>query len=138
VKTQYRNTIAAIASVGICLILAQAQACDLTNFYTHPYLPNMEMSYPKCAIDDYEHAAFRCKDENARVCTYEDFYSIYIVTPWDPYFNVKNTWIGNMVGDDAVLCGNKDITEDGDVDIYNFEGVCNKHDPQGYFCCRDI
>lgn len=107
-------------------------------FYWHPLLPQLEISYPSCAGAWYELAALRCKRENARVCTYEDYYAIYAGTGWSEFFNVKGKWIGNMVGDDDVLCGNKDVTYTGDPDYKNFEGACNKHDTRQYFCCRDV
>ena len=64
----------------------------------------------------------------ARVCKYEDLFAVYYFTSWEGFFNPKGKWIGNMVDDDRVFCGNKDVTFNGDSDANNFEGKCNKAD----------
>ena len=47
-------------------------------------------------------------------------------------------WIGpDLSADDNALCGNRDITFDGDPDRTNFEGTCNKNDVRAYFCAHD-
>jgi hypothetical protein len=129
--------VAVVSTAGLAWSTGPVRACNLDYFYSHEWFRQLEVSYPACGADWYEHASLMCKRVSARVCTYEDFYAIYAATPWAAYFNPNGKWIGNMVGDDDVLCGNKDVTYDGDPDVDNFEGVCNKHDAREYFCCRD-
>lgn len=55
----------------------------------------------------YDTAARRCRVQRGRVATYEDLYYLYIHSGLDASYNPSGKWIGNMVGDDRVLCGNR-------------------------------
>ena len=71
------------------------------------------------------------------MASYEDFYYLYIHSNLDASYNPNGRWIGNMVADDNALCGNRDITFDGDPDRGNFEGTCNKTNNRPYWCAHD-
>jgi hypothetical protein len=85
----------------------------------------------------YNNAAVFCRDQKAHVCTYEDFRYLFVRTTLDALYNPLGRWIGNMVHDDLVFCGNAPITVNNDPDIGNFEGQCNKSDIRQYWCCHD-
>jgi hypothetical protein len=95
----------------------------------------LELTWPACDAKRYDDAAYECRRIGYHVCSYEDLYFTYKVSGWEIYHNPQGHWIGNMVGDDKVLCGNKNITSDGDPDISNFEGVCSKSNKRKYWCC---
>ena len=75
----------------------------------------------------YPNAARDCFDEGTHVCSYEEFYHAW-QGGTNPAF-LSNDWIGNIVGDDAVLCVNNTTT------VTNFEGTCAKNDSHWYRCC---
>lgn len=85
----------------------------------------------------YRSATAACRDRLAHVCTHEDLSYLYLRSSLDASFNPSGKWIGNIVGDDDVLCGNKSVTFDNDPDTANFEGECNKADLRAYWCCHD-
>lgn len=85
----------------------------------------------------YRTAVRTCRNLRAQVCNYEDLTYLYYSSGLDANYNVDGKWIGNMVGDDEVLCGNKSITFNNDPDIANFEGTCNKNNSRSYWCCHD-
>lgn len=85
----------------------------------------------------YHWAQRRCRVQRGRVASYEDLYYLYIHSSLDSSYNPSGRWIGNMVADDNALCGNSSITFDGDPDIQNFEGTCNKNDNRSYWCAHD-
>lgn len=85
----------------------------------------------------YRIAARNCRNQRGQVCTYEDLTYLYYSSGLDANYNPDGAWLGTMVGDDEVLCGNKDITFNNDPDIVNFEGTCNKNDTRAYWCCHD-
>lgn len=85
----------------------------------------------------YRSASNNCRDQMGHVCTYEDLYYLYVKTALDATYDPSGVWIGNIVGDDEVLCGNKSVTSNNDPDILNFEGVCDKDDLRPYWCCHD-
>lgn len=85
----------------------------------------------------YDNASTLCRNQFARVCTYEDLYYLYTQTALDGSYNPNGNWLGDFVGDDTVLCGNRDVTFNGDVDIFNFEGNCSKDAARNYWCCHD-
>lgn len=85
----------------------------------------------------YRNAARACRNQRAQVCSYEDLTYLYYSTSLDSNYNPDGRWIGNMVADDSVLCGNRNITTDNDPDIANFEGSCDKDNQRNYWCCHD-
>jgi hypothetical protein len=97
--------------------------------------PDLLISWPPCAGERYDVASANCRDVGARVCKYEDLFAVYYYATWDGAFNPYGMWIGNMVDDDRVLCGNRAVTYDDDPDYKNFEGTCNKADTRQYYCC---
>lgn len=88
-----------------------------------------------CPAQRYDVASSECKNLNGRVCTYEDLFQVFYTTTGYETYNPEGKWLGNMTGDDQVLCGNKAITYTGDGDIWNFEGTCNKNERLSYWCC---
>lgn len=86
----------------------------------------------------YDDAAAFCRDRESRVCSYEDLFYLYVFGSTDSGFNPMGAWIGNIVGDDDVLCGNRSITGENDPDQNNFEGTCNKRDNRVFWCCHDL
>lgn len=85
----------------------------------------------------FQRAVNNCRKHRSTVCSYEDLTYLYLNTDDDEDYNPKNKWIGNIVGDNKVLCGNRAISYDGDPDWRNFEGVCNKNDKRRFWCCHD-
>lgn len=78
-----------------------------------------------------------CRVRRARVATMEDLFYLYVTSYLAPSYNPNGRWLGNVVGDDRVLRGNRSITFNGDPDVFNFEGVANKNDRRGYWCAHD-
>jgi len=78
-----------------------------------------------------------CRDLRARVANYGDFRYLYVRSALDAAYNVNGRWIGNVVGDDNILCGNRSINADNHSDIGNFEGTCNRFDQRSYWCAYD-
>jgi hypothetical protein len=87
--------------------------------------------------DSYANAAVTCRDQRAYVCGYEEIRSLYLNTALDATFNISGRWLGDWTGDDQVTCGNRSITSNNDPDIANFEGVCDRGDLRGFWCCHD-
>ena len=93
----------------------------------------------------YDDAANLCrflgghfKVGNPRVATYEDLFHIYRWYSSDAFrYDPKNKWIGNMVGDNKVLCGNRHVSYSSDPDRFDFEGTCNKSDTRSFWCAYD-
>ena len=85
----------------------------------------------------YRRAVRHCRDLRSEVCTYEDLSYLYGRTNLDAVYNPNGSWLGNMVGNNEVLCGNRDITSDDDPDTVDFEGVCSKNDSHPFWCCHD-
>lgn len=85
----------------------------------------------------YANAEVYCKDRRARVANYGDLRYLYVRTALDAAYNPRGRWIGDWVGDDNVLCGNRTVSSDGDNDIGNFEGTCNRFDNRGFWCAYD-
>ena len=85
----------------------------------------------------YDEAQRLCRDKRGRVATYEDLFYLFRNTASDVSYNPYGRWIGNLVQDDGVLCGNADINYDDDPEIWNFEGTCNKTDNRQYWCTHD-
>jgi len=99
--------------------------------------PRMCISNQVQNATSYQNASALCRDELSHVCTYEDLTYIYFRTTADATYNPDGRWIGNMTGDDQVLCGNRTINVNNDADITNFEGTCNKNNNRAYWCCHD-
>ncbi|MDJ0662852.1 MAG: hypothetical protein QNJ42_25695 [Crocosphaera sp.] len=78
-----------------------------------------------------------CRDRRGRVATYGDLRYLYLRSSLDSAYNPRGRWIGNQVGDDDYLCGNRDITFNNDPDISNFDGVCSRGDRRNYWCAHD-
>jgi len=75
---------------------------------------------------------------NPRVATYEDLFHIYFWYSSDAFrYNPMDKWIGNMVGDNRVLCGNRSVSYSSDPDRYDFEGNCNKNEQRSFWCAYD-
>ncbi len=85
----------------------------------------------------FDDATLLCRDQGARVCTYEDLYYVYRRGNIDATYNPISKLLGNFVSDDGVLCGNKEITSEIDSNVNNFEGQCNKADRRNYWCCHN-
>ncbi len=85
----------------------------------------------------YAWAQRRCRVQRGRMASYEDLYYLYVHSTLDASYNPNGRWIGNMVADDNALCGNRQITFNGDPDRNNFEGTCNKNNNRGYWCAHD-
>jgi len=84
----------------------------------------------------YLSAQASCRASRSRVCTREDYFYIY-TGPNAGQYNANNRWLGNTVGDDQALCGNRDVTSYWDSDKWNFDGTCNVGDTKQYRCCHD-
>lgn len=69
-----------------------------------------------------------CFDEAAHMCTYAEFHYYWNNGGTNPGF-LSGDWIGDVVGDDQVLCVNNTS------DSGNFEGVCDKNASSYYRCC---
>ena len=85
----------------------------------------------------YEVASYRCRAKRARVATYEDLMYLYVYTSLDATYSPNGKWIGNIVGDDRVLFGNRSITSNNHSNIWNFEGVADKGNSRTYWCAHD-
>ena len=85
----------------------------------------------------YQNASVHCRGLRSHVCTYDDLAYIYASTTADATYDPNGRWIGNMTGDDQVLCGNRAVTSNNDPDIMNFENSCNKNNSRAYWCCHD-
>lgn len=85
----------------------------------------------------YANASVNCRNQYARVCSYEDLTYLYVNTGLDATYNPMTSWIGNIVADNSVLCGNVHINNANDPDIWDFENACHKNDPRPYWCCHD-
>lgn len=86
--------------------------------------------------DRYLAAQRRCRASRARVCTREDYFYIYS-GPNGGSYNANGQWLGNTVGDDQALCGNRSVTSRWDSDMWNFDGTCNVQDQRQFRCCHD-
>jgi len=87
--------------------------------------------------ETFANAAVVCRNQRAYVCGYEELRFLYLSTNLDANFNASGRWLGDWTGDDQVTCGNRSITFDNDPDIANFEGVCDRGDLRGFWCCHD-
>lgn len=86
----------------------------------------------------FDTAVARCRARSGYVASYGDLYYLYVNTVFDANYNPNGRWLGpDLSGDDQALCGNRDITFNGDVDRENFEGTCNKNDSRTYWCAHD-
>lgn len=85
----------------------------------------------------YANAMVYCRDRRGRVANYGDLRYLYVRSGLDSAYNPRGRWIGNIIGDDRVLCGNKSITFNNDPDIGNFEGTCKRFDKRNYWCAHD-
>ena len=85
----------------------------------------------------YTWAQRRCRVNRGRMASYEDLYYLYVHSSLDASYNPSGRWIGNLVADDNALCGNRQITFNGDPDRNNFEGTCNKSNNRAYWCAHD-
>lgn len=85
----------------------------------------------------YRNAVSACRNVKSNICSYEDMYYLYLNTNIDASYNSNGFWLGNSVGDNAVLHGNRSITFDNDPDIANFDGVDGNNGSRPYWCCHD-
>jgi hypothetical protein len=86
----------------------------------------------------YRYAILNCRNHRSNVCSYADLTYLYVYSALDATYNPSGKWIGDMTGDDQVLCGNRTISYDGDPDWANFEKTCSKTDVRSYWCCHDV
>lgn len=84
----------------------------------------------------YLSAQLSCRSSRSRVCTREDYFYIYS-GPNAGQYNANGRWLGNTVGDDQALCGNRDVTSQFDSRKFNFDGTCNVGNSKQYRCCHD-
>jgi hypothetical protein len=99
--------------------------------------PRLCISVNLQSAQTYANADTLCRDIGARVADYGDLRYLYVRTGLDAAFNANGRWIGNVVGDDRVLCGNRNISADNHPDIANFEGTCNRFDQRSYWCAYE-
>jgi hypothetical protein len=103
---------------------------------------------PRLCIDEearqpkrYRRAVLDCRNSRSNVCSVEDLHYLYFSTNFDADYNPRpgnrRSWLGNVVGDSTVLCGDRSITTNNDPDIHNFDGVCDANERQPYWCCHD-
>jgi len=85
----------------------------------------------------FANALVYCKDRLSRVASYGDLRYLYVRTSFDAAYNPSGRWIGNYVGDDRALCGNRSVTSNNDSDIANFEGTCSRFDNRSFWCTYD-
>lgn len=85
----------------------------------------------------FANAQVYCRDRRARVADYGDLRYVFVRSALDPAYNPQGRWIGNFVDDDRVLCGNRQVSSDGDSDIGNFEGTCNRFNNREFWCAYD-
>jgi hypothetical protein len=115
------------------------------NFFTAVRLsagnptPGICISNSPQTSQTFQNATFLCHIQGARVASYEDLVFLYNVSSLEPAYSPISKWLGpGLVVDDKALCGNKDITFNGDPDINNFEGTCNKNDQRQFWCAMDL
>jgi hypothetical protein len=90
-------------------------------------------------VTTFQNAAFLCQLAGAHVASAEDLSFVYTSTSLEAFYNPNGKWLGpGVVGDDQALCGNRDITFNGDPDQTNFEGPCNKSSSRQYWCAMDL
>lgn len=82
-------------------------------------------------------ASLACTEKKGRICSYEDLSYIYYRTSLDASFSPNGKHLGNIVGDNQTLYGNKDITTDNDPDRYDFDAIGSWFDSRPYWCCHD-
>lgn len=85
----------------------------------------------------FANALVHCMDRSSRVASYGDLRYLYVRTGFDASYNPNGRWIGNFVGDDQALCGNRAIVSDNDPNIANFEGTCSRFDSRSFWCAYD-
>jgi hypothetical protein len=89
-------------------------------------------------VNNYGAAAEDCRDRYANVCSVDDLIYLYVNSQADANYNPRNRWLGNVVDQNSVLCGDRDITSDNDNDMWNFADVCTRSTgPHSYWCCHD-
>ena len=95
------------------------------------------ISFSPRPAQSYANAMVVCRDQRGRVASYGDLRYLYERSTLDSSYNPSGRWIGNFVGDDTVLCGNRSITFDGDPDTGNFEGQCDRFGVRQFWCAHD-
>ncbi|WP_146158165.1 hypothetical protein [Enhygromyxa salina] len=85
----------------------------------------------------FRRAINNCRRRSSSVCSYEDLTYLYLNSDLDEDYNPRNKWIGNITGDNYVLCGNRRISYDGDPDWVDFEDTCHKNEKHPFWCCHD-
>lgn len=135
--------IAGIAAFAILSLQANfASAVGFpTNFCRPGYIPvgpRLCISQFVQSANYFDDAIVNCRNQRGRVATYGDLYYLYRNTGLDASYNPNGKWIGeDLISDDNALCGNRDITFNGDGDQYNFEGTCHKLNVRAYWCAHD-
>ena len=114
----------------------QRSSC-LSGYYVHSLASRLCISWPPRGPRNYTSATVDCRKQGARVTTHEDLVYMYLQTDWDRFLNPVGRWIGNIVGDNAVMVGNRDITFNNDPDIWNFDGITDKFTSRYYICAHD-
>lgn len=99
--------------------------------------PRLCISQNVFNADSYADAMVTCRDRRGRVANYGDLRYLYLRTTLDAQYNPAGRWIGDIVGDNKALCGNKSITFNNDPDIGDFEGTCSRFDNRNFWCAHD-
>ncbi len=135
-----------IMGIGVLgMMLMAAKPAAAAGFPTATCRPGYIQAGPRLCISQFEQNATRfdeamrlCRNQFGYVASYGDLYYLYINTGLDAAYNPNGKWLGpDLVGDDSALCGNRDVTFNGDADERNFEGTCSKFDARSYWCAHD-
>ena len=135
---------------GFCMatflyVSVSSQSVSAAGFPSFNCRPGFIQAGPRLCIDrivqqptQFDTAMVRCRNRRSYVASYGDLYYIYRNTGLDSLYNPNGRWIGrDLVSDDRALCGNRNITFNGDGDQENFEGTCHKNNVRGYWCAHD-
>ena len=134
-----------IGAFGVMVLSIQAQSASAAGFPTGVCRAGFIQAGPRLCISQFVQGAARfdtamrlCRNQRAYVASYGDLFYLYLNTNLDANYNPIGKWLGpDLVGDDQALCGNRNITVNGDADQANFEGICNKADLRTYWCAHD-
>jgi hypothetical protein len=125
-----------IGVFGVMVLTIQAESASAAGFPAAACRAGFVPAGPRLCISQlvqgaarFDTAMNRCRAQRGYVASYGDLFYLYVNTNLDATYNPNGKWIGpDLVGDDQALCGNRNITVNGDADQANFEGICNKAD----------
>lgn len=137
-----------IGMFGVTLLGMGAEPASAAGFPTAACRPGYIQAGTRLCINEFEQNAAQfdtamrlCRNQRGYVASYGDLFYLYANTALDAAFNPSGKWLGpDLVGDDVALCGNRNITANGDADINSAEGfetTCNKNDSRSYWCAHD-